>query len=255
MDPGLLDRLRQTNPWLFGGARVGETPVSTSPSGWLDRTQVDPRSLLEPGRAHLVVGPRQAGKSSLAWSVLRGLSRPLFLNLEEPILKQWCASPAGFLAETSALGPLDALFLEEAQRLAEAPLFIKGLVDLRPSFPILVTGSASFHLLGRTRESLAGRASRHLLLPFSLAEVSPPRGSHGPAVFEAFRREALKRQLRIGGYPEAWLSPAPERVLGDLVQAFVLRDASDLFAVDRLDAYQTVLRLAAGQVGSLANLS
>jgi predicted AAA+ superfamily ATPase len=219
------------------------------------RLQVDTGALVEPGRAHLVVGPRQAGKSCLVWSVLRDRRRPLCLNMEELVLRTWCVSPAAFVSDMSELGPIDALFLEEAQRHPEAALFLKGVADLRPSFPVIVTGSASFHLHGRTRESLAGRATRSLLLPFSLQEVSQGAASASPAALQLRRRDAIKRMLRLGGYPEVWLSPTPERILGDLLQAFVVRDASDLFAVERLDAYQAVMRLAAGQIGSLVNLS
>ena len=108
-------------------------------------------------------GPRQAGKSTLVWSYLRTLTRPLFLNLEEPSFRMWCRSAAGFLADLSELGsPPDAIFLEEAQHLDEAGLFVKGLVDARLGSPIVVTGSSSFHLMARTRESLAGRARRVL---------------------------------------------------------------------------------------------
>ena len=66
---------------------------------------------------------------------------------------------------------------------------------------------------------------------------------------------AIERLLGTGGYPQAWTDPQPERVLAELVQAFVLRDASDLFRVDRLDAYQAVLQLAARQVGNLLKVS
>lgn len=235
---------------------MGSSPPSRLPQDFVARKQVATERLLEPARGHLVVGPRQAGKSTLAWSVLRQLTRPLFLNLEEPILRAWCASPAQFMADLTELGPMpEALFLEEAQWLPRAALFVKGVVDLRPPFPILVTGSASFQLRDRVRETLAGRATRHLLLPFALSEVAPIDQGVGPAVNEMRRREALQRLLRVGGYPEVWLSQSPERVLGDLLQAFVLRDASDLFAVERLDAYQKLLQLAAHQIGNLSSIS
>jgi len=251
----LIERVRQNNPWLFGGEPVGASPPSRQPEPWIDRRQVELGRLCEPGKAHLVIGPRQAGKSSLLWSLLRSRQRPLYLNMEEVALRSWCDSPSAFMAELAALGPaVDAVFLEEVQWLDNAAVFIKGLVDRRPNFPILVTGSSSFHLLDRTRESLAGRATRHLLLPLSLAEVSPVDWS-APAVADSERRRAVKRQLRLGGYPEVWTGTAPERTLGDLVQAFVLRDASDLFSVERLDAYHDVMRLAARQVGNLINLS
>lgn len=63
------------------------------------------------------------------------------------------------------------MFFEEAQRLENAGLFLKGLVDARMARTLVVTGSASFHLMARTRESLAGHATRHRVWPLSLSEV------------------------------------------------------------------------------------
>jgi len=150
-------------------------------------------------------------------------------------------------------GP-DVLFLEEVQWLEEAGLLIKGLVDHRPGFPIVVTGSASFHLRSRHRESLAGRATRHVLLPLSLAEVAPAVDL-APAMLWLERLDVFERMLRVGGHPEVWLSDVPEVVLGELLSAFVLRDASDLFAVERPDAFRRLLQLCAGQVGNLVKVA
>lgn len=254
MEPTLLSRIAFTNPWLFGHGTVADAPVARSPVPWIPRLQVDASSFTHPDQAHLVIGPRQAGKSSLAWSFLRTLGRPLYVNLEEPSFRAWCRSPAGFLSDLGELGlPPEAVFLQEAQHLEEAGLFVKGLVDARPGFPVIVTGSSSFHLMAHTRESLAGRARRHVLLPFSLAEVSP--ADPAPAVRRVQRDVAWPRLACVGGYPHAWLGKDPEAVLGDLLQAFVLRDASDLVRVERPDAFQAILRLAAGQVGNLVNLT
>jgi predicted AAA+ superfamily ATPase len=59
----------------------------------------------------------------------------------------------------------------------------------------------------------------------------------------------------VGGYPEVWLGNEPGLRLTDLVEAVVLRDATDLFRIARPDAFRRLLRLAAGQTGSLVNLS
>ncbi|MBM4371254.1 MAG: ATP-binding protein, partial [Deltaproteobacteria bacterium] len=255
MEPSVLERIRQTNPWLFGMGVPGRSGPSRLPDRWVPRRQVNAGKLLLAGKANIIAGPRQTGKSSLAWSALSGVERPLFLNLEEAVFRAWCSSPARFAADLARLGALPgALFLEEAQWLPEAGLFIKGLVDLRLGLPILVTGSASFQFHDRLRESLAGRASRHLLLPFSLAEVAPGEGKP-PGLVELERRDALQRMLRVGGYPEAWLSEDPARVIGELLQAYVLRDASDLYRVERLDVFQQLLVLCAGPVGNLVNVS
>lgn len=176
--------------------------------------------------------------------------------MEEATLRGWCDSAAQVIADLSEFGaPPSAIFLEEAQWLDAAALFVKGLVDARLGVPIVVTGSSSFHLLDRVRESLAGRATRHVLLPFSLAEVAPTGGAASRAALFQSRHERLTRMLAIGGYPEAWLGERPAEVLGDLLQACVLRDASDLFTVDRLDAYTRLLELCARQIGNLVNVA
>jgi uncharacterized protein len=49
----------------------------------------------------------------------------------------------------------------------------------------------------------------------------------------------------VGGYPEVWLSADPGALLTDIGEALVLRDASDLFRINRPDAFRRLLRLAA----------
>jgi predicted AAA+ superfamily ATPase len=74
-------------------------------------------------------------------------------------------------------------------------------------------------------------------------------------VVEQLAAERFERHLAIGGYPAIWLSQDPELLLSDLVEAVVLRDASDLFRIGRPDAFRKLLYLLAGQVGSLVNLT
>lgn len=82
--------------------------------------------------------------------------------------------PSLFLEEIERIAdPCPGLFFDEIQHLPEAGLFLKGLADMKPGVPIVVTGSASYHLRSKTRESLAGRAARFLLLPFGMAELAP----------------------------------------------------------------------------------
>ena len=257
MDARLSALLAVDNPWLedperkpdaFAG-RVPSTPVPRHVPG-LERWPVA-------RHAHLVVGPRRAGKTTLIWLWCRSRGQPpLLLNAEEPAIREWSASPALAARDLEALvGPEVPILLDEAQRLPEAGLFVKGLIDRALPNPLFVTGSSSFHLLAKTRESLAGRAVRAVLHPFSLAELGatlPP----APAALKALRlRELALRHAVVGGYPDAWLAAEPRPVLEHLVEGVVLRDASDFFRVQHLDAFHKLLRLVAGQVGSLVNLS
>ena len=251
--------LLRDNPWLLDPAQV---------AGWL-RRRLPPVYLArraaararqrwdEGDRAHLVIGPRQAGKSTAIWAHLAERGAPaLFLDCEQELVREWCRSAPLFLADLEKLVARPVpLFFEEIQHLEEAGLLLKGLVDRRIGVPILVTGSSSYHLGARTRESLAGRATRTRLLPLSLAEACQDLADRPQIVRDRLREERFARHLVFGGYPAVWLSETPEILLGDLLEAVVLRDASDLFRITRPDAFRQLLRLLAGQAGQLVNLS
>jgi predicted AAA+ superfamily ATPase len=242
------------NPWLAEPARQAEMLRARLPTPFLPRTA---RPEPSEERAIVVVGPRRAGKSTLLLDVAHRQPLPVVVvNAEEPAVRALCSSPAGFvrwLRDEVLEGPALLIF-EEVQHLAEAALFLKGLVDLRTGHRVAATGSSSFHLRSRTRESLAGRADRITLLPLSLAEAVA--GASGPRIARESRAAgAWQRQLAYGGYPSVWLAQKPELELARLVEAFVLRDASDLHRVADLDSFRTILRLAATDQGSLVNVS
>lgn len=259
MDRDLQTILLRDNPWLVDDGAVGEWLRARLPATLIPR-QVAPTAAKrwsELDRAHLVIGPRQAGKSTTIWAHLAAGGEPaLFIDCEQALVRNWCRSAPLFLDDLEKLVPRPVtLFFEEAQHLDEAGLFFKGLVDRQASAPILVTGSSSYHLGARTRESLAGRATRTRLLPFSLAEVCGDLAGKAELIRERLVKDRLSRHLVYGGYPEVWLSESPELLLTDLVEAIILRDASDLHAIGRPEAFRRLLRLAAGQAGNLINLS
>lgn len=251
MEPHLLRVLFADNSWLQG------EPLDAWFSRHLPALHV-PRGLRpKPDeRVVLVIGPRQAGKSSLIWKQLADANQPaLYLNCEDPTIAAWLRSPGAFLADVSELVPPEAaLFFEECQALEEAGLFLKGVVDRHTGRAIYATGSSSFHLDAATRESLAGRALRYQLLPFSMAEIAATLGGP-PLVREHKLREELDRQVIFGGYPRVRNAASPQQELATLVEAFVVRDVSDRFQVRRVDAFRKVLALAASQIGNLVKFS
>jgi len=251
MDPQLRRLLLAENPWLRGEDLLGWIRRFLPPSYLPRRLR-----LVADHRVVLVVGPRQAGKTTLIWKTLEEAAEPvLYVNCEEPALRDWLSSPAAFLADVAEhADAARALFFEEVQRLPEAGLFLKGLVDRRTGLKIYATGSSSFDLEAATRESLAGRAQRHLLLPLSLAEAGAALSGGSLAREEGLSR-LVERMMVYGGYPTVLTSSDPRRELASLVEAFVVRDASDRFRIRHTAALRKILELAASQIGNLANLS
>ena len=257
MNDGLLQRLRVDNPWLGHPDEFPARAAHRVPKRWIPRHVASMESWPVAGRAVLLIGARQVGKSSLIW---RWLSQhgapPLYLNAEEHLVRQWCTSAARVRGDLAELVAQETpIFLDEAQHLDEAGLLIKGLVDGGLPNPLFVTGSSAFHLRARTRESLAGRAVRVELHPLSLAELAQGGGEMPPLLQRQRARELADRQLARGSYPVPWQSEAPDTALFELLEAFVIRDASDLYQIREVGAFRTLLGLLARQVGDLVNYS
>ncbi|MCP3963102.1 MAG: ATP-binding protein [bacterium] len=259
MDEHLIRALRVANPWLR------DEPLGPWFERFLPPAYVRRRLRLSADhRVVLVVGPRQAGKSTLIWHTLASDGRPvLYLNCEDPSVRTWLRSPALFLADLEELAPgVPILFFEEVQALSEAGLFLKGLVDHRSGKEIYATGSSSFDLEAETRESLAGRARRHLLLPLSLSEIAAADGPRegggdrrGAALGRLELAETVEQALIFGSYPSVHGAARPQEELAALVESYIVRDASDRFRIRHLAALRKLLALAASQVGNLCNFS
>ena len=254
----LFDRIKRLNPWLVDPKKASTIVRKYLPAQYVSR-YVEQKPLSK-DRAILVIGPRQSGKTTMAWHLLyQYLPNLLYVNMEDLLLRSSFATAVDLahLIETE-LPATKALFIDEIQHLDEAALFVKGLVDARLNMVILITGSSSFHLASRTRESLAGRAVRNRLLPFGFSELvdyyNPANSMAERDVFQTI----FGHQIVFGSYPAVYFAASTDEkmeILSDLSSALILRDASDLFRIKRVDAFRRLLALLAGQVGSLLNLS
>ena len=252
------NRILQYNPWLIHPDQANALIHRYLPEIYVLR-QAEPVKLHN-DRALLIVGPRQSGKSTLAWRLLQSCSpNILYLNLEDPLLRSALGGAIDLVALLrESYQFIKAVFLDEAQHLADAGLFVKGLVDAKPGIPVLVTGSSSFHLMSKTRESLAGRADRLRLLPFSLKELLLHEKPANPIASKNHSKNIFARQMIYGSYPAVYLANDDQdraRLLSDLAEALILRDASDLFRIRRVDVFRKLLTLLARQTGSLVNFS
>lgn len=254
----IKNRIKQLNPWILNPDKTSEFINRFIPKTYIKRNaeQIPIRT----NCATLIIGPRQAGKSTMVWHQLRQFAPDiLFLNMEDPLLRSGLNDSVNFIEHLRETYPfVKALFIDEIQHMDEAGLFVKGLTDARLDIPIWVTGSSAFDLKSKTRESLAGRASRKRLLPFGISELINHENPPNPLAQKHVCEKIVFHQLVYGSYPAVWLSLNHEEKvmhLSDLAEALILRDASDLFKIKRVDAFRRLLGLLAGQIGNLVNLS
>ena len=118
-----------------------------------------------------LLGPRQAGKTTLALALAKKHDA-LYLDLESPQDCAKLAEPELYLADH--LGKL--VILDEIHRAPGLFPVLRGLIDRarrqkKTSGLYLLLGSASLDLLKQSGETLAGRVSYLELEPFDTLEV------------------------------------------------------------------------------------
>jgi predicted AAA+ superfamily ATPase len=211
----------------------------------------------------LLVGPRQAGKTTLCEQVARR-RRARVLTLDDPAtLAAAQLDPTGFIAALE--GPV---VIDEIQRAPELLPVVKLSVD-RARHPgrFLLTGSAQVLALPNVSESLAGRMEVLTLWPLSQGEMERHREGFVDALFgtavprwrstpEA-RAKVIERALR-GGYPEIMKrrDAARRRAwFGSYVTTLLQRDVRDLARIEGLSELPRLLALLAARASSLANVA
>jgi len=235
---------------------------SPSPNGTIARhAQSRITTALQDTRVVLVVGPRQAGKTTLA-RLYANSERP-YLTLDDPAtLAAARADPAGFVRG------LKSAVIDEVQRAPDLLLAIKESVD-KDQAPgrFLLTGSTNLMALPIVADSLAGRLAVITLLPFAQAELAGAPGdlldrlfdgdALPPAVNPVVGDALMERVLR-GGYPEALRRTSASRRqawLEDYVALILDRDVRDIANIDQLDRMPRLLDVLAAHAGQLVNHS
>ena len=186
-----------------------------------------------------VTGPRQSGKTTLCRAAFPHLQ---YANLEAPDLREFAESdPRGFLAQ---LG--DGAILDEIQRVPVLLSYLQVLADeQRENGLFVLTGSEQFRLSDAINQSLAGRTALLRLLPFSLDERRQTGAS-----------DRIDDILYSGCYPRIHDQKLePRQALGDYFETYVERDVRQIGEIRNLSNFRRFVRLCAGRVGQLANLS
>jgi len=123
------------------------------------------RVLAKEFRIITVLGPRQAGKTTLCKNAF---PKYRYVSLEDPDTRLFASEdPRGFLAEYRKY-----VIFEEVQRVPELLSYLQTIVDedkLKAQF--ILTGSHQLELGSAIAQSLAGRTARLTLLPLTLAEL------------------------------------------------------------------------------------
>ena len=186
-----------------------------------------------------VTGPRQSGKTTLCRAAFPDLQ---YANLEAPDQRDFAESdPRGLLAQ---LG--EGAIIDEVQHVPALLSYLQVLADERGRNGLFIlTGSEQFRLSDAISQSLAGRTALLRLLPFSLAERQRTSVSNSvhDILYSGFYPRILDQGLD------------PRQALGDYFETYVERDVRRLGEIRNLSSFRTFVRLCAGRIGQLVNLT
>jgi hypothetical protein len=198
--------------------------------------------------AVVLLGPRQAGKTTLALALAEERDA-LYLDLESEQDRAKLAEPELYLADR-----LDRLvILDEIHRTPGLFPVLRGLIDRarrggRRSGLYLLLGSASLDLLQQSGETLAGRVSYLELHPFDVLEVGDTTAD----------RDRL--WLR-GGFPDSFLASGDAESLRwrlDFIRSYLERDIPQFgprIPAERLRRFWTMLAHHQGGMLNIAQLA
>ncbi len=209
-----------------------------------------------------ILGPRQAGKTTLARQFEPEYG---YVSLDDPATLAFAQDdPTGFVAALP-----DPVILDEVQRAPELLRPIKLAVDgdRRPG-RFLLTGSANLLMLPQLGDSLAGRMEVIDLQPLTAAELAGAPGGFlarfltgglQPALAPAATPdlEGLAARVIAGGFPEA-AGRSPQRARTwhqNYLRMLVERDAQDIARIRDTRDLSRLLTLMALRTGQLLNVS
>ena len=221
-------------------------------------------------------GARQVGKTSILYYLRDGLinegERICYLDLEDSrylkILDAGVDQFIRYLAEEGLVGVAGQrklfVLIDEIQYMTDPSSFLKLVADHHRYLKLIVSGSSSFAIKDKFRDSLVGRTVNFEIFPLSFLEMLTFRQVHFEegAVFTDKKTEELKSLFReyvlYGGYPRIVLTPEvekKERYLQQIVDTYVRKDIRDLAGVKDIDKYNKLLEALAAQSGQILNVA
>lgn len=201
------------------------------------------REKLFTGKAIILMGARQTGKTTLLHELISGIPDTIWLDADIPEVKTLfeSGSPDRFKAQFAGK---KLIVIDEAQRIKDIGIRIKHLTDHFRDIQVIATGSSSFELAEEVNEPLTGRKWEYNLFPLSFSEMVRHHGY-------ITEKSLLAHRLVYGYYPEVVNSQGNEReVLKSLSDSYLFKDILKWGQIKKPDKLLKLLQALSFQVGN-----
>ena len=199
------------------------------------------------GKAIVVIGPRQVGKTTLIESIL-ATKDYLLLDGDDPKTRTILTEPNTEQIRT-ILGKYKYVFIDEAQRIEGIGLTMKIITDRFKDVQLFTSGSSSFDLTNKINEPLTGRKWEYQLFPISWEEFENHHGY-------IYSEQQLENRLLYGFYPDVLNNVGDEiSILRNLVNSYLYKDILSYSEIRKPEVLDKLVQALAIQVGNEVNYS
>lgn len=201
------------------------------------------RQRLFKGKAIVLLGPRQTGKTTLIKEIVEEKGNFILLDCDDPFVRSELQK-ANTEDIRRLIGTNQLIFIDEAQRVNNIGLVMKIITDRFKSVQLLASGSSYLDLLSEISEPLTGRKWEYFLYPISWSEYYDYAG-HLVAL------QNLEARIVFGMYPDVINHPGDEReILRNLAGSLLYKDLLSYHGVRKPDLPENLLRALALQIGN-----
>ena len=200
------------------------------------------------GKALIILGARQVGKTTLLKQIFPETQDVLWLNADDIHVRERLQE-LSISNLTSIVGSYKIMIIDEVQRIKNCGLMLKLLVDNFKDTQILATGSSALEIADTIFEPLTGRNIVFKLYGFSLKELYP-----NASPFEM--EQHIPFHLIYGTYPE--ISTKRDKaytLLSHLSDQYLYKDVLIWKDIRKPELLQKLLKLLAFQIGSEVSIN
>ena len=201
------------------------------------------------GKAIVIVGARQTGKTTLAECLIKRskhTTNTIAFNCDNYDDREKLNN-VNLTFLQNLIGEKKIIFIDEGQKVETIGQTIKLLVDhYKVKKQIIVTGSSALNLLHKTQEPLTGRKFVYNLYPLSLEEIYTREN-----LFKLYKE--LEHNLIFGTYPDVVNQKSfsdKRKVLKELTSSYLYKDILEHESVKSSDVLVKILKSLALQIGN-----
>lgn len=194
------------------------------------------------GKAIILIGPRQVGKTTLLKKVLLN-KEYLFLDGDDPTIRQLLGN-ANTQELKSIIGKYKTVFVDEAQRIENIGVTLKIITDQFKDVQLFASGSSAFELGNKINEPLTGRKWEFQLFPVSWIELQD-------AIGYVKSEQQIELRILYGMYPDVINNMGEEtEVLKQLTNSYLYKDLLAFSGIRKPEILEKLLQALALQIGN-----